>query len=405
MPEDGSSAHCWVPGSLTLPATGDGPLTSRTAAVKDLLSVAGHVTSFGHARWRDTHTASRETAPVVSRLLDAGASVAGLAKLDQLAYSIIGNAGEGTAPLNALYPDRFTGGSSSGSASAVAAGLADIGLGSDTGGSVRVPAAACGLLGLRPSHGVIDPSGAVPLAPSFDVVGIMTADAATLGQAFTALSGIAPPAGPAELREVRLAADCLHALSPEAADAARATARALAGRAGCQLTECQFGGFSSRDVGALFARLQGREIWRNHGRWVRANADALAADVRARLRRAEAVSAAPEADRLADERAWRDYRAAYERFCAPGTVIVLPVMPDLPPRRDASPDELLTFRVESFTFTSPSSLTGCPELVIPVRHAGSGKRFGVGILGRALGDATLLRLAGLMCPDGSPLDV
>jgi len=133
---------------MSLPATGPGPLDGVTVAVKDMIGVAGHTSSLGHPRWRATHSASQETAPAIASLLAAGASVAGLAKLDQLAYSLIGNAGEGTAPVNSQYPDRFTGGSSSGPAAAVAAGLA---------GAVAVP-----LLG-----GLL----AWPLGPAPDGVG------------------------------------------------------------------------------------------------------------------------------------------------------------------------------------------------------------------------------------------
>jgi amidase len=117
---------------------------------------------------------------VLERLLSAGAPIAGLAKLDQLAWSIVGNADEGVAPLNPAYPDRFTCGSSSGPASAVAAGLADAGIGTDTGGSIRAPAAACGLYGLRPTHGLISTDGVLPLAPSFDTVGALARDLAAL---------------------------------------------------------------------------------------------------------------------------------------------------------------------------------------------------------------------------------
>src|SRR5580704_3429458 len=138
--QDAGAAECWVPGTFRRPATGTGPLDGCTLAVKDMLAIEGHVSSFGHPRWRDTHGPATQTAPAVTRLLAAGASIAGLAKLDQLAWSIIGNVGEGVAPLNAVYPDRFTGGSSSGPAAAVAVGLASAGIGSDTGGSIRVPA-------------------------------------------------------------------------------------------------------------------------------------------------------------------------------------------------------------------------------------------------------------------------
>ena len=190
---------------MSLPATGPGPLDGVTVAVKDMFAVAGHVSSFGHPRWRATHPPSAETAPAVSRLLAAGASVAGLAKLDQLAYSLIGNAGEGTAPLNSRYPGRFTGGSSSGPAAAVAAGLAGLGLGTDTAGSIRVPAASCGLFGFRPSHGLVGAGGVLPLAPSFDVVGILARSAAMLGPALEVLAspGVARPPAAARSRARR----------------------------------------------------------------------------------------------------------------------------------------------------------------------------------------------------------
>ena len=398
------AAHCWVPGSVSLPPTGRGPLDGTTAAVKDLMSIEGHTSSFGHPRWRATHPPSIRTAPVVTRLLAAGASVAGLAKLDQLAYSIIGNAGEGTPPRNALYPDRFTGGSSSGSAAAVAAGLADVGVGTDTGGSIRVPAASCGLFGLRPSHGVIDAQGVLPLAPSFDVVGIMTRDAATLHRAFSVLPAV-PLAPPGHVREVRLATGCLPALSPAAAQAVRLTARMLAGKLGAELVECGFAEFINDEMAGVFSRLQAREIWRIHAKWATENRGALAADVRARLDRAEALSADPPARQRHDQQAREACAASYARFGAPGAVVVVPVMHGLPPLRDASPEELASFRAQTLTFTALGSLTGAPELVIPVRHAPGGARFGVGVLGPVGSDATLLSLASRVCPNGGPADV
>ena len=135
MPSTASDINCWVPNSFPIASTGEGVLSGKTVVVKDLVDYAGHKVSFGLARWHDTHEASRETAPILTQLLEAGSSIAGFTKLDQLAYSLIGNVCEGTPPLNSLYPDRFTGGWSSGPAAAAAAGLADIGLGTDTAGS------------------------------------------------------------------------------------------------------------------------------------------------------------------------------------------------------------------------------------------------------------------------------
>jgi amidase len=399
----GAEVHCWVPDSVRLPATGSGPLDGVSVAVKDMFAVAGRVSSFGHPAWRASHEPAEATAPAVGRLLAAGAAGAGLAKLDQLAYSIIGNAGEGTPPLNSLYPDRFTCGSSSGPAAAVAAGLARLGLGTDTGGSVRAPAAACGLYGLRPTHGLIGAEGILPLAPSFDTAGVMTADLGLLGRAL----GVLAPAPPATvpIRRVLLPADVLAGASAPTAEAVRAVAAALAATTGGELAECDLGQFISDEVADLFSRLQGREVWATHAAWLREHRDLLAADVRARADRAERLSADPADRRQADQQAGQEYRAGLDRAAPPDAVVVLPVMPALPPLRTASPEELGEFRLNAFRFTAPASLAGRPELVIPVRHQASGLGLGVGLLSAAGQDPELLRVAARLGPGNGPLAV
>ena len=405
MPEDAPPVACWVPGSVSVPATGHGPLDHVTVAVKDMISVAGHVSSFGHPRWRETHPPSGETAPALSGLLAAGASVTGLAKLDQLAYSLIGNAGEGVAPLNSRYPGRFTGGSSSGPAAAVAAGLTEAGLGTDTAGSIRVPAAACGLFGFRPTHGLVCIRGVLPLAPSFDVVGVLARRAAVLVQVVDVLlASSAAARGPVMLRAVWVPADGLAGASPELTAAVRGTAWAIAHASGCAVSECSPSSFLYDEVADLFARLQGREVWRVHGSWLSGNRQFLAPDVQARVDRAEALSGASP-QQQADERTWAGYVSRLSDVFPPDSVAVLPVIAGLPPRRSAGPEELLAFRAGAFRFTAPASLAGRPELVVPVHHRASGQRFGVGILGPKGGDRALLRIASLICPEDAELAV
>jgi amidase len=403
VPDSAESVHCWVPDSAGLAATGSGPLDGVTVAVKDMFAVAGRVSSFGHPAWRASHEPAEATAPAVARLLAAGASAAGLAKLDQLAYSIIGNAGEGTPPVNSRYPDRFTCGSSCGPAAAVAAGLADLGLGTDTGGSVRAPAAACGLYGLRPTHGLISAEGILPLAPSFDTAGVMAGRLDLLGRALGVLAPAPPPAVP--IRRVLLPADVLAGASTETAQAVRAVAAALAAATGGELAECELGSFISDEVADLFSRLQAREVWATHAAWLREHRGVLAADVRARADRAERLSADPADRQQADQRAGQEYRAGLDQAAPPDTVVVLPVMPGLPPLRAASPEELGQFRLNAFRFTAPASLAGRPELVIPVRHQASGLGLGVGLLSARGQDPELLRVAGRLGPGNGLLAV
>lgn len=161
---------------FNVPAINSGILNRMTVGVKDLIDVQGKATGCGNPDWARTHPAAIRHASSVEILLNNGACLLGKTHTDELAYSLLGiNSHYGT-PVNSAAPDRIPGGSSSGSAAAAAAGLVDIGLGTDTGGSIRVPASFCGLYGLRTTHGFISMQGVMPLAPSFDTIGWFTRD-------------------------------------------------------------------------------------------------------------------------------------------------------------------------------------------------------------------------------------
>ncbi len=227
MSEYKDQLNCFVSDSVRLRALKAGPLSGLSFVVKDNIAISGHTSSFGHARWRETHSKSVSTAPVVTKMLEAGAEMIGLTKLDQFTYSIMGNVGEGQSPINPLYPDRFTGGSSSGSASAVAGGVADIGIGTDTAGSIRVPAAACGLFSIRPTHGRIDSSGVIPLAHSFDVIGLLARKPDLLLKAFNVVDS-KTKANTHEIERIILPSDCLESVGEGMRDAALSGASKLA---------------------------------------------------------------------------------------------------------------------------------------------------------------------------------
>ncbi|HZZ27881.1 MAG TPA: amidase [Pirellulales bacterium] len=172
----------------------DGPLAGLRFGVKDLIDIAGRKTGCGNPSWRDTHPPARSHAVVIDQLLAAGGQCIGKTVSDELAFSLIGENHFYGTPLNPRAPNRVPGGSSSGSVSAVACGLADFALGSDTGGSVRVPASNCGVWGLRPSHDFISVAGAMPFAPTFDTVGIHARNAEILARAAGVLLGALAPA-------------------------------------------------------------------------------------------------------------------------------------------------------------------------------------------------------------------
>ena len=171
--------HALVPHSLTEPLAGSaaGPLAGLTFMVKDLFAIAGRKVGNGNPKFYEHATPASETAPVIARLLDAGASCTGITICDEFFYSVLGANAHYGQPVNPRAPGHVTGGSSCGSAAAVASAMCDFALGSDTGGSIRVPASFTGLYGLRPSFGRIAAQGATPMAPSYDTIGFLAREA------------------------------------------------------------------------------------------------------------------------------------------------------------------------------------------------------------------------------------
>src|SRR5437763_14384929 len=159
--------------TFDLSPTGSGPLDGLCFAVKDVIDVAGCKTACGNPTWRDSHPPAAAHAVCVEQLLLAGARCVGKTICDELAFSLLGENHFYGTPLNAHAPDRVPGGSSSGSASAVACDLVEFALGTDTAGSTRVPASNCGIWGFRTLHDFVSIAGVNTLAPSFDSVGVL----------------------------------------------------------------------------------------------------------------------------------------------------------------------------------------------------------------------------------------
>src|SRR5216684_1285900 len=186
--------NAFVPGPQAhIEGRAGGPLSGLTFAAKDLFDVAGFPTGGGNPDWERSNPVPTRHAWAVQRLLDAGATLIGKTITDEVSLGILGeNPFDGT-PLNPTAPDRVPGGSSSGSASAVAQGLCDIALGTDTGGSVRVPASFCGLHGIRPTHGRLDVTGMMRQAPSSDTTGWFARDAHTFARVSEVMLGESIP--------------------------------------------------------------------------------------------------------------------------------------------------------------------------------------------------------------------
>ena len=369
-----------------------GPLAGLTFAAKDVFHVKGGVTGYGHPDWLRTHGIEAETADAVQRLLDAGAALVGKTLSDELAYSLSGENHHYGTPVNPRDPSRIPGGSSSGSASAVAGGLVDFALGSDCGGSVRVPASYCGLYGMRPTHGRVSLKGAIPFAPSFDCAGWFARDAAL----FARVGGVLLKDAPARpVGRLLLAEDALAELDPAAVEAltpAIARVEAAVGPAG-RVTLADAG---LADWSETFRTLQAAEIWQSLGGWIEAVRPVFGPGVRERFAAAAAVDPA----KVAAARGRR--RAIVERLTAllpPGTALVLPTAPRSAPRRGSADEDLeVAYRHKAMNLLCVAGLGGLPQISLPIAEVG-GLPLGLSLVGGRGGDADLVGLAAAVGAD------
>ena len=376
----------FVPGpTRRLAPTGSGPLDGLTFAAKDNMDVAGWVTGAGNPDWRASRPPAERSAGAVRALLAAGAELAGATVSDELAFSLEGrNAFDGT-PVNPACPDGLSGGSSSGSAVAVAAGLADIALGTDTGGSVRVPASFCGIFGFRPSHGRVPMDGVVPLAPSYDTVGWFARSAAVLQKAGSVLLGAPEPEGEIPPIRLTLASDAFDMMDSAHQAPLLSAARALGAPEVCSLFDREQALWLE-----CYRVLQGAEIWRAHGDWIRSARPRFAPDIAARFTDAAGIGDAE----VAAMGEVRDRIARHVRGLVPaGSVLLLPTAPGPALLRSADAAEIGAFYTRAMALTSVAGHAGLPQLSIPAARTAGGCPLGLSLIGWPNGDAALLRFA------------
>ncbi len=362
-----------------------GQLAGLRFAVKDLYDVAGEVTSYGNPDWARSHGVAATTAPVVLALLEAGANLVGKTKTVELAFGLTGeNVWHGT-PINPHAPDRFPGGSSCGSAAAVAAGEVDFAMGSDTGGSVRIPASYCGVFGFRPSWGAISLAGCCALGPSFDTPGWFAANAAVLARVGGEILplGKAGEAGPLlQPDDVWANADPKVAalLQPALAATQRVMGQAL------RLTLMPEGLF---ELYENFRCMQAQEAWATLGTWVTQTSPAFGPGVGERFAAARAM--APE--KAAAGRAFRKrFQHRMRSLLEGGAVLAYPTSPMPAPLLAASQAEQNAVREKTMGVTAIAGLGGLCEVSIPAARI-DGAPIGLSLVAAAGQDRMLLSLA------------
>ncbi len=370
---------------VPVPNADSGPLHGLSLAVKDIFDVAGYRTGCGNPLKQQESPPAAATAPPIRKLLDAGARFVGKTQTDELAFSLMGQNAHFPFPINPAAPQRVTGGSSSGSAAAVAGGLADIAIGSDTGGSIRAPAGFCGLVGLRTSHGRIPLEGAMKLAPSLDTFGWFARDI----DAYDAVAGILLGEDEAGIALGRpLSFDWLDALAagPDEAGEYARLKRLAAGIVG-ESSPARFG-TTPDELYLCFRRIQADEAWAEHGVWISSRDPGLDPGVRERFDFGRT-------QRPADMERERTRRQAVRQELAAllgrDGFLVLPTVPGAAPLKDADPETLLGYRERAQKLLCLSGLSGFPQLALPLGSV-HGAPFGLSLLGPAGSDRALLKL-------------
>lgn len=376
----------FMPGDrLKIDGSETGPLAGASFAAKDVFDVAGHPTSNGQPVWPETHPLPDTHAAAVAQLLDAGASLDGKTVCDEMCYSLAGDNAHYGAPINPAAPDRAVGGSSSGSASAVAGGLVDFALGTDCGGSVRCPASFSAIYGIRPTHGRVDDSGVAPLAGSFDVVGWFARDTDLFEKVGSVLlQGDSIDIAPAK---AIIAEDAFARLPDPERAAAETAAASLIENLDLEPHRLEIAEEGLDRWFAAFRHLQALEIWGNHAQWVTDNDPDFGPGVKERFAYAATLT---DSDRQEHQPVRDIARDRMNSLLGDGTsILVMPTAP-VSPKRDASDAEVEDFRARTMGLTCPAGLSGCPQISLPLAQA-SGP-IGISVVGPQGSDESLLRL-------------
>jgi amidase len=362
-----------------------GPLAGMTFAAKDLFDVRGTVTGAGNPDWELTHAPAGRSAWAVQRLLDAGATLVGKTITDEISLGLLGiNRFHGT-PLNPRAPDLVPGGSSSGSASAVAGGLVDTALGTDSGGSVRIPASFTGLYGLRPTHGAIPVEGMATQSPSFDTAGFFARDAAT----FARVGGVLLPQAAVSLADdLLVATDCFAVADAAVRDALQsAVARVSARFASVRNVVLATEGIANWCANQRL--LQSYEFGRTFADWVDRTNPRFSMEVAGALHGAALID---EADMAAPRALRADVRARLDGLLDGRRVLCLPTAPILPIRRDAGLGEMRRAVDRIVHLTCIAGLAGLPQVNLPLGLHGT-VPVGLSLIGWRGADGVLLALA------------
>ncbi|WP_411348833.1 amidase [Paenibacillus sp. WLX2291] len=348
-----------------------GQLSGLTFGVKDVFALEGYTSSAGNPDWLRTHSPAEQTAPAIRKLLEAGAELRGTTHTDELMYSLNGQNVHYGTPVNPQAPDRIPGGSSSGSAVAVSAGLRDFAIGTDTGGSVRIPSSYCGIYGIRPTHGLVDIHGVIPLAQGFDTVGWMANSADVLyrvGQALLQdVAAAAQPHSGDSFDIVYWPQEAWAGAEAETSELLRQVAERLLSGASSQEGAVKQEQIAIAPEGlaawmTAFRTVQGIEIWEQHQQWIEEVQPTFADDIAGRFQWASTLQREQSGEAFA---LMNEVRDRLHQLLGNNGLLILPTATGPAPAVHIEGEANEQRRSRTMQLSCIAGLSGLPQVSIP----------------------------------------
>lgn len=368
---------------LELKPTGEGSLSGLTFAVKDVMTIKGYKNSAGNPDWLKTHAVSSRHAPVIESLLQQGAKLHGTTHTDELMYSLNGENFHYGTPVNPKAPERIPGGSSSGSAVAVSSGLVDFALGTDTGGSVRIPSSYCGIYGFRPTHGVVKIEGVIPLAKSFDTVGWMAGNPDLLHKVGKILIDNQQEDG--EFTNMVFSKEAWGLLENQYKEPLLRTISTIQ-EFSLQSEWREIAEEGLSQWSSVFSVLQGTEIWKEHGEWITKEKPSFGPGISERF---QWTSTLRESENLQQVEMRQKIYQSMSTLLGVNGLLIIPTAPGPAPLLHLSGEKAEQYRAKTMQLSCIAGLAGLPQVTIPLIEV-DGLPVGLSIIANRNQDLKLL---------------
>lgn len=376
--------NAFVDEEVSIESVGSGRLNGLTFAVKDVFAIQGYTNGAGNPDWLRTHEPATRHASTIDRLLKHGAALKGTVQTDELMYSLNGENFHYGTPVNPKAPDRIPGGSSSGSAVSVSAGLVDFALGTDTGGSVRIPSSYCGIYGFRPTHGVVPIDGVIPLAKSFDTVGWMAQNPELLLEVGRILIDGQNEAG--QFHNIFLVEEAWGMLDKNDKEALLAFLPALEDVTNhsewIKISKEELAEWSS-----TFRILQGLEIWSEHGEWIRRENPKFGPGIAERF---QWTSTLKNSESTSQYELREEVRQLMSNLLGEDGLLVIPTAPGAAPLLNLQGERAEQYRAKTMQLSCIAGLAGLPQITFPLAEV-NGLPIGLSFIANRHQDLKLLR--------------